>query len=194
MRKILIFCAFIALSGCIGFGKTPNSEFYTLSSQSSDATQAVSTRKLNIGIDEVNVPNYLSRAQIVTLDEDNVSLNISEFNRWSAPLSGLLQRIIADDLALYLPNSMVKPQMYNQQDFNFVVSVEINRMDGTWDKEAVLDVWWVISDNNGKVLSTERSILKRPLGDTYTDYAKAQSALVGELCQAIAQKIAKLKS
>ena len=97
MRKILIFCAFIALSGCIGFGKTPNSEFYTLSSQSSDATQAVSIRKLNIGIDEVNVPNYLSRAQIVTLDEDNVSLNISDINRWSATQSGKLQRIIADE-------------------------------------------------------------------------------------------------
>ena len=193
IKKLSILFFVGILSSCIGLGKTPNSEFYTLSSLEAETTTPVSSRKLNIGIDDVNVPTYLSRAQIVTLDEDKVSLNISEFNRWSAPLSGLLQRIIADDIALYLPNSMVKPQMYNQQDFNFIVSVEINRMDGVWDKEAILDVWWTISDNNDKVLATERSIIKQPLGDTYTDYAQAQSQLVGELCRQISTKISKLK-
>ncbi len=193
IKKLSILFLVGVLSSCIGFGKTPNSEFYTLSSLNAEDTSPVSTRRLNIGIDEVNVPNYLSRAQIVTLDEDQVSLNISEFNRWSAPLSGLLQRIIADDISLYLPKSMVKPQMYNQQDFNYIVSVEINRMDGIWDKEAILDAWWTISDNNDKVLATERSVIKRPLGDSYTDYAQVQSQLVGELCRQISTKITQLK-
>ncbi len=193
MKKLLILCSVLVLASCISFRKTPDSEFYTLSSQTVENITPVSLKKLNIGIDEVSVPNYLSRAQIVTLDEDNVSLNISEFNRWSAPLSGLLQRIVADDIALYLPKSMVKPQMYNQEKYNFIVSVEINRMDGTWDKNAVLDAWWTISDNNGKVLATERSVLTRPLADNYPDYAKTQSALVGELCRQISQKLVTLK-
>lgn len=193
MKKLLILCSVLVLASCISFRKTPDSEFYTLSSQTVENITPVSLKKLNIGIDEVSVPNYLSRAQIVTLDEDNVSLNISEFNRWSAPLSGLLQRIVADDIALYLPKSMVKPQMYNQEKYNFIVSVEINRMDGTWDKNAVLDAWWTISDNNGKVLATERSILTHPLADNYPDYAKTQSALVGELCRQISQKLVTLK-
>lgn len=193
MKKLLILCSVLILASCISFRKTPDSEFYTLSSQTVENITPVSLKKLNIGIDEVSVPNYLSRAQIVTLDEDNVSLNISEFNRWSAPLSGLLQRIVADDIALYLPKSMVKPQMYNQEKYNFIISVEINRMDGTWDKNAVLDAWWTISDNNGKVLATERSVLTRPLADNYPDYAKTQSALVGELCRQISQKLVTLK-
>ncbi len=193
MKKLLILCSVLVLASCISFRKTPDSEFYTLSSQTVENITPVSLKKLNIGIDEVSVPNYLSRAQIVTLDEDNVSLNISEFNRWSAPLSGLLQRIVADDIALYLPKSMVKPQMYNQEKYNFIISVEINRMDGTWDKNAVLDAWWTISDNNGKVLATERSVLTRPLADNYPDYAKTQSALVGELCRQISQKLVTLK-
>lgn len=103
-----------------------------------------------------------------------------------------MQRITADDLNLLLPRAEIKPQNFTAQIYDYYLTLEVNRMDGTWNKQAVLDVWWTVTDSRNKVLKRERTSLSAPLGKTYEDYAQVQSRLLGELSARIAAILAKI--
>lgn len=189
MKKFLSLFLCLGLAACVGTSKP--SSFYNLQ-QVTDALP-VSNVKLNIGVEEVSVPSYLDRPQIVITDNNAVQLNLSELNRWSESLSTLLQRLIADDVGTYLPQSMVKPKTYSGEGFNYIIYVELNKFDGSWNQQAYLDAWWTIMNADSKVLARERSQLSAPLGEGYQNYAMAQSRLVGELSRQIAEKISRLR-
>lgn len=191
MKKVLSLLAVFALTACLG-GMTPPSKFYSLTpiQHSQEVFKSV---QLNIGVEEVKVPVYLDRPQIVTRHDNQVELNVSELNRWSEPLSTAMQRIIADNLAVYLPNASVKPSGFRHEGFDYLVWIEINRFDGSWDKTVDLSVWWSVFDKNGDTVLQKKANLSRPLGQSYDDLVKEDSDLVSELSLRIAQNLARLK-
>ena len=138
------------------------------------------------------IPSYLEKPQIVLVGSDGVELQVSEYHRWGESLASLLQRITADDLNLLLPRAEIKPQNFTAQNYDYYLTLEVNRMDGTWNKQAVLDVWWTVTDSRNKVLKRERTSLSAPLGKTNEDYAQVQSRLLGELSARIAAVLAKI--
>ncbi|MBR2884267.1 MAG: membrane integrity-associated transporter subunit PqiC [Alphaproteobacteria bacterium] len=189
MKKV-VFVALFLLAACVGTSSP--SKFYVLNSISS-TTNTFDSAKLFIGVGEVSVPMYLDKPQIVMRDKNQVELNISEFDRWSEPLGDAIQLALADDLAVYLPKTTVKPTSFREETFDYVVWVEINRFDGTLKQDVVLSAWWSIFDKNGKLVVREKSDLTRSLGKTYDDLALQNSVLVSELAEQIASKLAKLK-
>lgn len=191
MKKVLTLLAFLGLTACFG-GMTPPSRFYSLTpiQNSSDVFKSA---KLSIGVEEVKVPVYLDRPQIVTRYDNQVELNVSELNRWSEPLSVAMQRTIADNLAVYLPNASVKPSGFRREGFDYVVWVEVNKFDGSWNKTVDLSVWWSVFDKNGDVVLQKKANLSRPLGSSYDDLVKEDSDLISELSLQIAQNLARLK-
>ena len=191
MKKIFALLALLAVTACFG-GTTPPAKFYSLTSIGSSAETYKSAR-LMIGVEEVKVPAYLDKPQMVTRSDNQVELEVSEFNRWSEPLSVAIQRTIADDLAVYLPNATVKPSSFRREGFDYTVWVEINKFDGSWGKSMDLSVWWSVFDRNGNVVLQERADLSRPLGKTYDDMAVQDSDLISELSRQIAVKLARLK-
>lgn len=191
MKKILALVAVLGLTACFG-GMTPPSKFYSLTPIQS-SQKIFKSAKLNIGVEEVKVPVYLDRPQIVTRHDNQVELNVSELNRWSEPLSVAMQRAIADNLAVYLPNASVKPSGFRREGFDYVVWVEVNRFDGSWDKTVDLSVWWSVFDKNGDAVLQKKTNLSRPLKDSYDDLVKEDSDLISELSLQIAQNLARLK-
>ena len=191
MKKVLTLLAVFGLTACLG-GMTPPSKFYSLTpiQHSQEVFKSV---RLNIGVEEVKVPVYLDRPQIVTRKDNQVELNVSELNRWSEPLSTAMQRIIADNLAVYLPNASVKPSGFRHEGFDYLVWIEINRFDGSWDKTVDLSVWWSVFDKNGDPVLQKKANLSRPLGQSYDDLVKEDSDLVSELSLLIAKDLAQLK-
>ena len=143
--------------------RTPDASFYGLQALAAEAP--LSDRKISVGVNRAVIPSYLEKPQIVLVGSDGVELQVSEYHRWGESLASLLQRITADDL---------------------------NRMDVTCNKQAVLDVWWTVTDSRNKVLKRERTSLSAPLGKTYEDYAQVQSRLLGELSARIAAVLAKI--
>lgn len=191
MNKFWILIAVLMLSSCV-FGVSQPSRFYTL--QPEELGLYVNNEvKANIGVREVAIPDYLDKPQIVTLKDNLVELNISETNRWSEPLSTMIQRVVADDIGDDLPNAMVKPRVSGRESFKYIVQIEINKMEGSWKKEAVLEAWWSISNKNGKILAQKKTSLSRPLGSSYDDLVKVESILLGELSNEISTQIAKLE-
>lgn len=78
------------------------------------------------------------------------------------------------------------------QTYQYYLTLEVNRMDGTWNKQAVLDVWWTISNNYNKVYKRGRSSLSAPMGKSYEEYVQIQSKLLAEAAAQIAESLAKL--
>ncbi len=190
MKKFGILCLVLLTCGC--FGVSPQSKFYSLNSIST-VSEVYKGAGLNIGVGAVRVPAYLDKPQIVTREDNQVELNVSEFNRWSEPLSAILQQTLTDDLAVYLPDAMVKPTSFRREGFDYIVWVEINKFDGTWGKTAELSAWWSIYDANGNPVVRKRADLSRPLGKTYDDLMLQDSNLVSGLAREIAARVAKLK-
>ncbi len=190
-KRLWILLPVLLLSACITGNSLP-SKFYNLRAE--NAGLYVNDRvRADIGILEVKIPDYLDKPQIATLKSGGVELSISEHNRWSEPLSGMIQRVIAADLGYNLPKAVVKPRLSAREDFKYLVQIEIGRFDGSWNKTADLDAWWTITGNNGNVLLQQKSSLSAPLGEGYDALVQAQSRLLAELAAQIAPAIARLR-
>lgn len=188
--KYYILLALFAVSACVGISAP--SQFYTIN-PINNTFQAQPQIRANIGIEVVKIPQYLDKPQIVTRDSNQVELNISEFHRWSEPLGDAMQTAIADNLSVYLPNSIVKPTSFRQEQFDYLVWIEVNRFDATFGQEATLSAWWSIYNGKGKVLLQGRTNLQQNIKTTYDDLAIKYSHLVAQLSAEVAQKITKLK-
>lgn len=191
MKKLLTFTFAMLLTACVGTSQ--QSKFYTIQSMTSSTTATNSSNKLSVGVTEITIPAYLDKPQIVTTAANGVELNISEFNRWSEPLSSMLQRTLADDLGAYLPGAVVKPRTSARENFNYLLNVEINKFDGSFDKTVKLDAWWSLIDRNNQIIRRHRVDLSLPVKNSYDNMVIQQSILIGELAKNIATEIKKLK-
>ena len=100
MKKYLTLLFFM-LSAC---AFTQQSRFYRLQALADNIT--ISSQKISIGIEEVAVPRYVDRPQIVLVDKDTSELTVSEFHRWGEPLASSITRVLADDISSYIPNDI----------------------------------------------------------------------------------------
>lgn len=189
-RQAALAGAIIALSGCFG-GYSPNSTFYTLSTPME--VQALSQKTFDIQIEKIELADYLQQPQIVTIDSNRVEIVKSEFNRWGAPLSDIIQRTLAADIAQYLPQAQIRTvdSIYKPAAYN--INVEISRFEGTWDEQVMIEAWWEISGKDGSILAARRSFFKTDLGKGYVDLVEKQSELVDKLAKEIAEAVIKRK-
>jgi len=90
-------CLTLALMGC----SSPENKYYTLSA-SAPAGPALPTRTAQtIAIDDVSIPAYLDRPQIVVKKDSNTA-EVREYDRWIEPLDGMIRQTLAADLAARL--------------------------------------------------------------------------------------------
>lgn len=188
LKIALLIGLCIGLSACFG-GRSADPNFYTLTPVSE---KSISDKQLSIGINRVQVARYLDRPQIVTQQEDTTEVSLSEMNRWMEPLSGLIARTLTADLEKALPNSTIKTRSIGQENFDYIISLEIVSMDTVFNKTATLNAWWMIYDKNEKLLSRHQTVKTLKVGNTYEDLATTQSRLIGELAVQISQKLVAL--
>lgn len=191
MNKLFSLVLMLMLGACVGTSEP--AKFYTLRSAESSVGYVNDKVKLSLGVNTVNVPDYLDKPQIITLKSNSVEMNISEMNRWSEPLSTMIQRTLADDLSAALPDAVIKARSSARENFDYTLQVEINKFEGSWDKEAVLSAWWTVLNKNNKVVLREKADLSVKMSDGYDDLVIKQSNLIAQLASQIAQKLSKLK-
>lgn len=186
MKKSILF-VLVFLVSCFG-GRTPKSKFYSLKQIITENIQFETKNKLTIGIGNVNVASYIAKPQIITL-KDDIEINISEFNRWAEPLSDSIGSIIAMNLGQYLKNSTVRPIISSTKGFDYIISIDINRLDAKFNDRAYLQAWWTITDINCNIVASEMTVLELPVEDTYYSLVMQESSLINELSLKIAEKI-----
>ncbi len=184
MKKIYMLLPLLLITACIGVSQS--AKFYNL--QTVKSGEFINTKiKSSIGVAEISLAEYLDKPQIVTTKPNLIELDVSEFNRWSESLSTMIQRIMAEDLAYYLPNAVIKPQISAREEFKYTIQIELNKFDGQWNKSASLEAWWSIVNYSGDVVKQQKTTLSAPLTTGYDNLVKVQSQLLSELAEIIAK-------
>lgn len=191
MKKLCSLFLLALVSACMSFGSTPPSRFFSL--QTISEQLIVSKSRASIGVEEVNIPEYLDKPQIVTVGDNAVELKISEQNRWSEPLSTMMQRTIANDMSGLLPNAVVKGRNMSNERFDYAVFIEVDKFDGALNGKAQLNAWWyILKKGSSDIVLRQKAEFVQPAGGDYDDLVKAESRLVYQLAEQIASKVAGL--
>ena len=187
MKNILLSAFVLILSGCLF--STPKSDFYILESDQNQ--NKISDKSLQVGVQDVSVPDYLLRPQIVLQKNGSPQIEISEFHRWASDLPEMIQNTLILDLQKALPRSEVKPLLYGGK-LKYVVKIDLEKMVGSFKNEAYLSGTWQILNAKGQILQQNRFQFNEKVGSNYMSYVQAQSLLMKKLALEIALSLSRL--
>lgn len=184
MKRLSVVFFVLMLTGC--FFSTKNSTFYLLESQ--NALEPVTSKQLKIAVQDIIIPDYLQKPQIVLQAQDSPELKISEFNRWGSDLQGMIQNTLIEDMQSLMPKAEVKPLMYGQNT-NYIIKVNMEKLSGSLKQNAVLKGTFQVLSTKGNIVAEQNFDLSTPAGKTYGSYVTAQSNLIAALAQEICTKV-----
>ncbi len=188
MKKTLV--AVLALLAAACSSPTPHF-FQPVAIHTSDA--AYPSVNATILINQVLMPAEASRPQITTLGKKDFEVKIDEFNRWGATPERLVQRVLNENLSRSLPNATIENQTPLHKNYKYAVAAEIQEMSGRLDETAILKASYFIKNRQGAIIKSGRFAKNIKIDGGYDAYVPAQSRLLGELADAIAADLAKLK-
>jgi uncharacterized protein len=95
----------VTLAGACLLGacqSSPPTHYFALTAIAPTAPRARERAQVPLRVERVTIPGELDRLEIVRRSTSN-RLQIATFDLWAAPLEGMIQRVLADDLAVRLP-------------------------------------------------------------------------------------------
>jgi uncharacterized lipoprotein YmbA len=156
MRYIRMSLITIALCFSAGCATSPESKFYTLSAVPV-VEQSPGVGQVAIAIDPVTIPELVDRSQIVSrVDANRVS--IDEFARWAEPLKSQIPRVLAADLAQFIPGAIVSTYPQRVDDKAYRVSVDVQGFDTSTNGAVTLTVIWSVRAPNRAQQVSGRSV------------------------------------
>ena len=180
-----LFLTMIFLALFAGCATSPTSKFYTLSSVQV-VEQSPRVDPIAIAIDPVTVPELVDRLQIVTkLDANRVS--IDEFARWADPLKRQIPRVLAADLAQFIPGAIVSTYPQRVDDNAYRVSVDVQTFDSSMSDGVMLAVIWSMRPpRQGKTVSGRAVVREVVSAPGYDTLVKAHSRALASVASVIA--------
>jgi len=191
-KWLLLLCCVLLVTGCIG-RKSPEVTYYSLlTMEQMGEVQPVSSHpEIKLGVGPITIPASLKRSQVATRQHGN-QYAFDEFNRWAGVLEKDITNVVGDNLGVLLGVEKIGffPWMHYFTP-SYRVIVDIQRLDGSLDGEAVLGARWAVADAEGKeYLAGDKIVLRQPLQEaSYAALVKAESLLVAELSKKIAGEI-----
>jgi uncharacterized lipoprotein YmbA len=182
LKMGLAGCALLALAGC----SSPENKYFTLSATDAAAPAGQSVTDRTIAIDDVQIPAYLDRPQIVIKQDPNRA-DVREYERWVEPLDSMIRRVLTADLAARLGPGRILDKPGKD---SALVSVTIEEF-GQEGNHAVLRGQWTLKPA-GKDAPTVLHSFSRdePLGKAETpEMVAAMSRLVGALGDEVAGSV-----
>ena len=194
-RWVVIFAVAVLLTGCIGRSSPKVTYFSLLTAEQLNTEPAIaSLPEIKLGIGPVSIPASLKRSQVATRQLGN-QYEFNEFNRWAGVLEKDLSYVLGENLGHLLGVDRVGyfPWLHHFKP-TYRVMIDVVRLDGSLDGDAVLSVHWVVADTTGnEFLAGGKSDYRQPLEDkTYPALIKAESQLVAQMSREIATAIAAL--
>lgn len=109
-----------------------------------------------VWIARVIVPKTLDRTQFVRRVSAN-RLDVSENNRWAAPLDDMVRRVLSQDLATRLPENMViQPDEPLPPGRLRRITVDLGTFDSDLDGHIVLNVQWTVESSDNAEMQLRR--------------------------------------
>jgi len=161
MRKSIQLVVLLAAAALTGCGSSPKASFYSLSAGPAPATdEAKAPHTITIAIAPVSVPELVDRPQFVVRAGEN-QVTINEFERWAGPLRSEIPRVIADNLAQFIPGAsvFVYPQSANV-DAHVRVLIEVRRFESAPGDAVTVEVLWVVQTAKASARQSGRSVVR----------------------------------
>jgi uncharacterized lipoprotein YmbA len=184
---MMTFCVTLfLLAGC---SRSPRVTFYTLNTVA--PAEKLAPAHISVTVGSVTLPGLVDQPQLVVRTGIN-QVDILEIHRWAEPLRGEVPRIIAADLMLLLPQSLVSIYPQNAGlDADYRVHVDIQRFEFSVTDGASLDALWSVrrigGDSPKKIGHT---VVSEPAGAVgYDALVAAQSRALAAVSLDIAQAL-----
>jgi uncharacterized lipoprotein YmbA len=168
-----------------GCATSPSSQFYTLSPVQLIELQS-GVRPMAIAIGPVTVPELVDRPQMVSrIDENRVSIN--EFARWADPLKSQIPRVLAADLAQFIPGSIVSVYPQHVGDNAYRVSVDVQSFDSSTSGTVKLAIIWSVrSPRRAAPIEGRAVVHETGSGPSYDALVNAHSRALASVARDIA--------
>lgn len=194
--SLIALIVILSVSGC-GGGKS--AQFYRLSvAEAPSHSDAVLDPRAVVLVDPLVVPEYVRRAQIVTVVDEH-EYNLEEFHRWAEPLERSVESVMRDNLSSRLGTPAVLTGPYvRPSEADYRLSIRIERFDMDAGGHCVLEATWAFGrggDPAHQMAQTaesrrfERTPQEEPEKGDYSTRVAAMSALLGELSDAITETV-----
>jgi len=181
----LIFSLVLLLSGC-GSATT----HYFVLTATAPAVDS-SYPDLSVEINELRLPKYLDRPQIVSRSSAN-QLDLEEHEQWAGKLRDNMIRMLAKNLGKALGTAQIVIAPYRPSEPSAVrVMVEILRFERMGDGRVQLDAQWRLTDGkSNRSLATKTSHLQgEKTSDNAAKSVQEMSAVFGQFSAEIAAEI-----
>lgn len=157
LRALALLAALWSLAAC---QSSPPTRYFTLTEVAAgSARPGTPSAGPALQLERVTIPGELDRLEIVRHGESN-QLRIATFELWAAPLDGMIQRVLSEDLAARLaPGSVASP----------------NEPAGDQQRRLYLDIQDFAGNERGDVNLRTAWLLKAP-GGSETRGVEALSA------------------
>ncbi len=200
-EKKMFFVLWVAVFGFIALLSSCRSSspvtFYTLNTQTpvfnKQETPSKIERSPSIGINPIQLPEYLDRPQIVTLNGAH-TLHLAEFHRWAAPLDQEIVQVLAKNLIALLPASKVALFPWEvSQNPQYLVELTFYHFEGVLGESFHAQGIWMLAEKEGGSGENYRKFdLRIPVsGERYEDLAEACSKSLWMLSTEISSAVNK---
>ena len=127
------------------------------------------------------LPESLDRQSMVRADGPD-RIDISNEDRWAAPLDGIIRNVLAEDLRDRLPSGRVLlPGDASPPDGSKGIELNVQRFAGDTAGHVVLQADWTLLNRHGSPALTRSETVSASAGSSRTD------AVVGAMSQAIGE-------
>jgi uncharacterized lipoprotein YmbA len=183
-RVIAIACFAGAAASC---STTATSRFYTLDSTAT-ADGAHSARG-PVMVGPVTIPAAVDRPEFVVQVAPN-RVEVEEFNRWVAPLSDAIARVVAGNLVVNLGTPDVATAPLANFNPAYLVTIDVQRFDSIRGQAAVLEAVWTVRKTAGGETRSSRTVARESVQtDSFEALAAAHSRALAKLSGDIATAI-----
>ena len=188
-RKILLLSLVLLtlLSGC---ARSTPTRYYLLES-AIDPVKADTLPSKNLRVAQVTVPDYLDRNSIVSRVNGETELVVSQFHAWAEPVGHGVRRVVQEVLTpplLAVGLNVLAPGDDTRADY--VLLVDLQRLDGNFDSKAVLEARWTLKNRHDDVIARGIYADVEPVeGKTYDVLTAAESRMVRRMGEHLAARL-----
>ncbi len=186
-RPLLLFplVLFLLLAAC---GRSAPTRYYLLESAHTPM-QADALPAANLRVAQVTVPDYLDRNGIVSRADGSPELVVSQFHAWAEPVAVGVRRLLQEGLSAPLLAAGVNvPAPGDDAAADYILFVDVQRLDGDFNANAVLEARWTLRDSRDKALGKGAYADREAVsGVGYDVLAAAESRMLRRMADHLAQ-------
>lgn len=188
MIQRYLFFIFVVIFGLTACGHSVSTRYYLLES----AHEPMKVDKLpttNMRLAQVTVPEYLDRNGIVSRVMGSSELIVSQFHAWAEPVANGVRRLLQERLSkvmLAVGVNTLAPG--DDAAAKYILFIDIQRLDGDFHADAVLEARWTLRDHRDNVLNkgiyADREAVS---GNTYNELVSAESRMLCRMADHLSQ-------